>query len=236
MEKEIEQIETTPKPEAKENKAKPKSRNNSLASQLMKIEKLFDTLTEVEEAKSLAATIGYDEAKVKEGAALAKRAKEVCELKDVAKGRSLSLSQMFSSLKDEVNREYINQLMVVRNEMGNDLGMLDKMQARGRRPGKFVEWASDVEAFYENSIGNEEFKAKAQSPILEEKKLKASQKKFNDLKALFIDKEQHSAESKRLTLERNEALNDIQRWINHYRSTARFSFLRDQQKRIILGV
>ncbi|MCP5047083.1 MAG: hypothetical protein GY940_07910 [bacterium] len=162
----------------------------------------------------------YDEARFKEGWAVYQVARDAYHDKPrkdgLFTGARVVVEETWAQLKDV----YYDHLGIARIVFDKETGLLDQLEARGRRKNTESGRIKQTKVFYTNSLASEEILGRLKTMGITKKKLKDGLALVEKFEQAVTEKEACKGEARRATKKREQAFIELRKWMKKFKQIA----------------
>ncbi|MCP5049021.1 MAG: hypothetical protein GY940_17760, partial [bacterium] len=159
----------------------------------------------------------YDESRIREGFKLYDKAFSLDEKRNTIYVNLLLALELVEKISKETKQIYYNHLELARMVFKNEKGLLDKLEARGRRKVAMGSRIKQAKVFYINSLASEEIFNGLNTLGVTKKMLRQGLKQVEKLELAVVEKEARKGDARKATKDRDEAIKELKRWMADFR-------------------
>ena len=211
-------------------------KNLTIDSKLLFAQNAIANALSSEEIKSAIANYGYDDARLKEGEALYRKALELQTIQVKEYGEQYTATDALYLTKAVANKTYMEHLKIARIVLNDHRGTGASLHLTGQRKETFSGWLNQAQTFYANALGSSEVTTAIGRFGITREKLEAGQQLVNEVEKKMNSQLKEIGDAQNATQVRDEAFEELQDWISDFIAISRIALDGKSQFLEVLGV
>ncbi|MCF8411943.1 MAG: hypothetical protein K9G44_00900 [Melioribacteraceae bacterium] len=178
---------------------------------------------------------GYTEERITGALAVVNECKDLSNRQKVEYAEQTGASSELKNARSVCNDAYIKSLTIARIAFKRNPTATEALELNGERVRNIAGWISQVDAFYKNLIGNDEWYAEMAKFGYTPEKLQIEQQYLQNVIDANIKHTKEEGEAQKATQDRDAKLDELTEWISDYKTVATVA-LSDNQLLEKLGI
>lgn len=213
--------------------AKPKQ---ALSERLLAAQVAIDNALSDSEVKSLLAVFGYDEARLNAGKALLESANRLQQTQQKEYGDQFEATGALKEVWEKADKDYMRFVKVARIALKSEYALYQKLALSGRRKKTLSGWIGQAKQFYLNTLADTAVLDKMAAFGMTQAKLEAGKALLEQTEAANAAQEKEKGEAQQATLERDNAVEQLEEWLSDFIAIARIALEEKPQLLEQLGI
>jgi hypothetical protein len=184
------------------------------------------------------AEFGYDEKRMQEGQALYERANNLVieQIREYAEqhGATKDLKNIY----EKASQVYMTHVKIARIALRNDsdYDLYQSLRLKGERQKSYDGWFAQANAFYTIALKNAKIQTAMAYLGIDKKKLEEGHSLIKEFQRHVLQRGVEVGDAQKATLMRDEAIEELDRWISDFISISRIALEDDPQELEKLGI
>ncbi len=210
--------------------------NQSIAGKLLFSQNAISNAKNVASIKEALAIFGYDDTKINEGASLLSTAEQLQNKQLKEYGEQFAATDELNLAKATANKQYMVHLKLARIVFKQNREAQESLILTGDRKTSISGWLKQAKTFYSNAIGNLKFVESLQRFGVTAEKLQEAQSQVLAVESKLAAQLTEKGEAQQATVNRDQALDELQEWMGEFKTIARIALESDSQLLEVLGI
>ncbi|NIR48544.1 hypothetical protein GWO43_08945 [candidate division KSB1 bacterium] len=209
---------------------------NSIDARLVAAQVAIDNALSNPDVQSYLSVYGYDADKIGAGKALYDNAQQLHQQQVKEYGDQFAASDALKSTWEQAKAEYMRFVKIARVALKSERAAFQKLALNGDRKQSLSGWLSQAKQFYINALADADILTKLGQFGITQEKLQAGTKLVEDTEAANVAQEKEKGEAQQATLERDQALDQLDEWMSDFTAIARIALEEKPQLLENLGI
>lgn len=199
------------------------SRSFTLVNHLDRVQRVLDAVQNDPELAALLATFNYDAAAIEHGRTLHEQVRSLQHARLRQHGEGSDAAVVVEEARRRAEDSYRMCVRVAKVALRHDRATLDGMGIKQFTKVGVATWIYDARRFYANVLSNPAVLQKLARFNISRERLEAARREVDDLEQAQHDREREQRHAQAATAARNEALEDLDRWMRDFVDIARMA-------------
>jgi hypothetical protein len=179
---------------------------------------------------------GYNAEKINTGKTLAEECSSLMSSQKLEYAEQKGATAEFQDKLEAADTAYMKSLRVARIAFKNDADAIEALALNGERKGTYSGWITQVEAFYDNLLANDEWMTVMGNFGYTPEKVQGEKALVDDVVQANITQEEEKGEAQKATQERDRKIDELNEWMSDFREIASVALDDDNQLLEKLGI
>jgi len=179
---------------------------------------------------------GFDAEKLNEGLTLLNEADAAQKDQNIQYAEQFEATQRANSLKEEFDKTYGMHRDIARAMFQDETGYWEMLHLTGRRRNGKSEWLRKARDFYSNIKDNEALINRMSPMGFTTEYLDSRLAELDEIEEAMRQQVRETGEAQQATVDRDEKLDELQDWVNVYKSVAKLALMDKPQLLEKLGL
>ena len=175
------------------------------------------------EIQPFLAEYGYDAAKIGAGKALYDTAQDLHQIQIKEYGEQYAATDELKAKWDKGNAVYMRHIKVSRVAFENDRAAYHKLDLGGKRKVSLSGWLAQSKQFYINALADSNVLTELAEFCITQAKLEAGKQLVDETEAANADQKKEKGEAQQATIDRDEAIDNLEGWMSDFIAIARIA-------------
>ncbi|MGQ1891580.1 hypothetical protein ACT29H_14160 [Thermophagus sp. OGC60D27] len=180
--------------------------------------------------------LGFDAEKLNEGLALQQEAEATHQDQNIQYAEQFEATQKANNLIEKFDKTYGMHRDLARAMFQDETGYWEMLHLAGRRKTRKSEWLRKARDFYSNIKDNESLSTRMSPLGFTPEYLDARLAELDEIEEAMRQQVRETGEAQQATVDRDQKLDELQDWINVYKSVAKLALMDKPQLLEKLGL
>lgn len=197
--------------------------NKTIDQRLLEAKVAIENALSDNEIQGLLTPFGYDEARLTAAKTQRDNTEILHQKQKTEYGEKEAATDALGQSQAEANKEYIRNVKLGRVGLKNNTGALLKLGLVGRRKEDIAGWLTQVKQFYGNALADPAIIADLAKVGIPQARLQTGQQLVEAVEAAKLTQEKESGDAQQATLDRNNAVAEVDEWKADFTVIARIA-------------
>ena len=212
------------------------AKKQSIEERLLAAQVAIDNALSDADIQTYMAEFGYDAQRIGEGKTLYDTTQQLQQKQTAEYGDQFAATDALETARDQANADYMRFVKVARVALKSDRDAFQKLDLDGKRKVSLSGWLAQAKQFYLNALADAGVQTKLADFGITQTKLDAGKALVDAAEAANAVQEKEKGEAQQATLERDQALDNLDGWMSDFTAIARVALEEKPQLLEKLGI